>query len=361
MKERLKDKYLPIDYEQMMFEEMLQLRQGSLSVDQFTDRFHELSVRSRVVETEQQTLARYRTGLHSDLRKDMWTARLINVEEAYQLALRLEKQAGPASGRRMTTWETKSEFAYVAANQRPPALRDQAKNGASGDYRGRAKAPNEGPQCYKCKGFGHYAVVCPTRDKKLAFICEKELLAEDAAAEHMEREELDEDSLSDEEHLSASELPSCVIHRILTGTKKELQTNPDWLCTNIFDTRMEHDGKALNVIIDNGSDMNVISEAAIEHLGLETVRHPTPYRISWVNETNLVLVKQRCLVKFSLGKKYIDEAWCDVIPMTVCHMLLGRPWLYDRRVYYDGYANTYSFKFQGKKFVLEPLQISEFD
>jgi hypothetical protein len=72
-------------------------------------------------------------------------------------------------------------------------------------------------------------------------------------------------------------------------------------------------------------------------------------------------MKQRCLVKFSLGKKYVDEAWCDVIPMTVCHMLLGRLWLYDRRVLYDGYANTYSFNFQGKKFVLDPLQISKFD
>jgi len=96
MKERLKEKYLPIDYEQMMFEEMLQLKQGSLSIDQFTDRFHELTVRSRVVETEQQSLARYRTGLYNDLRKEMWTARLINVEEAYQLALRIEKQLGPS-------------------------------------------------------------------------------------------------------------------------------------------------------------------------------------------------------------------------------------------------------------------------
>jgi len=96
MKERLKEKYLPINYEQMMFEEMLQLRQGSLSVDQFTDRFHELTVRSRVVETEQQSLARYRTRLCNDLRKEMWTARLINVEEAYQLALRIEKQLGPS-------------------------------------------------------------------------------------------------------------------------------------------------------------------------------------------------------------------------------------------------------------------------
>lgn len=57
----------------------------------------------------------------------------------------------------------------------------------------------------------------------------------------------------------------------------------------------------------------------------------------------------------------MDEAWCDVIPMNVCHMLLGRPWLYDRRVIYDGYANTYSFNFKGKKFVLDPLHISAFE
>jgi len=360
MKERLKEKYLPIDYEQMMFEEMLQLRQGSLSVDQFTDRFHELTVRSKVVETEQQTLARYRTGLRNDLRKEMWTARLINVEEAYQLALRIEKQLGPSVGRKIMSWDSKSEFISTSSTQRLPPQRDQIRSGVSGDYKGKAKASNEGPQCYKCKGFGHYAVVCPTRDKKLAFICEKELLVEDTV-DDTEEEEIDGSRLSDEEHLSASELPSCVIHRILTGTRKELQTNPEWLRTNIFHTRMEHNGRALNVIIDNGSGMNVISETAIERLGLKTEKHPTPYRISWVNEANSVHVKQRCLVKFSLGKKYIDEAWCDVIPMTVCHMLLGRPWLYDRRVLYDGYANTYSFNFQGKKFVLDPLQISEFD
>ena len=57
----------------------------------------------------------------------------------------------------------------------------------------------------------------------------------------------------------------------------------------------------------------------------------------------------------------MDEAWCDVIPMTVCHMLLGCPWLYDRKVLYDGYTNTYSFSFKGKKFVLDPLHISEFE
>ena len=74
IKEQLKEKYLPIDYEQIMFEEMLQPRQGSLIVDQCTDRFHELTVRSKVVENEQQTLAHYRTGLRNEFQKEMLIA-----------------------------------------------------------------------------------------------------------------------------------------------------------------------------------------------------------------------------------------------------------------------------------------------
>ncbi|KAG6788910.1 hypothetical protein POTOM_004988 [Populus tomentosa] len=207
MKERLKEKYLPIDYEQMMFEEMLQLRQGSLSVDQFTDCFHELIVRSKVVETKQKTLARYRTGLRNELRKEMWTAHLINVEEAYQLALRIKKQMGSLVGRRMTSWDSRAKYAPTSANQRPSLLKDQARGGISGDYKGKAKAMNEGPQCYKCKGFEHYSVVCPTREKKLAFICEKDLIAEDVVKD-MEGEEIDGSGHNEEEHLGASDLPS---------------------------------------------------------------------------------------------------------------------------------------------------------
>jgi len=41
--------------------------------------------------------------------------------------------------------------------------------------------------------------------------------------------------------------------------------------------------------------------------------------------------------------------------MDVCHVLLGRPWLYDRRVIHDGYLNTYSFVKDGKKITLTPL------
>ncbi|MFS8026123.1 putative nucleotidyltransferase, Ribonuclease H [Helianthus anomalus] len=41
--------------------------------------------------------------------------------------------------------------------------------------------------------------------------------------------------------------------------------------------------------------------------------------------------------------------------MDACHVLLGRPWQFDRRVTHDGFKNTYSFLYNGRKITLTPL------
>jgi hypothetical protein len=51
MKLKLQEKFLPIDYEEALFEELILLRQGNMTVDEYANRFHELSVRSQVAET----------------------------------------------------------------------------------------------------------------------------------------------------------------------------------------------------------------------------------------------------------------------------------------------------------------------
>ena len=59
-------------------------------------------------------------------------------------------------------------------------------------------------------------------------------------------------------------------------------------------------------------------------------------------------------MKFKIGS-YQDEVLCDVIPMDICHMLLGRPWQFDRHVVHDGHAITYTVTNDGVKHKLKPL------
>ena len=49
---------------------------------------------------------------------------------------------------------------------------------------------------------------------------------------------------------------------------------------------------------------------------------------------------------------------CDVMPMDVCHTLLGKPWQFDKKVTHDGRSNYHSFEHNGIRHVLHPLQES---
>ncbi|MCH90834.1 retrotransposon protein, partial [Trifolium medium] len=132
----------------------------------------------------------------------------------------------------------------------------------------------------------------------------------------------------------------------------------------IFDTEAEAvdgdvdhefvEGKVCSLIIDSGSCENVLSELVVMKLGLTTEKHPKPYKLAWLNKHTGITVSHRVLLSFSIGPTYSDEIFCDVVPMDACHLLLGRPWQFDRSVIHDGRANTYSFLFRGKKIVLLP-------
>jgi hypothetical protein len=93
------------------------------------------------------------------------------------------------------------------------------------------------------------------------------------------------------------------------------------------------------VIIDSGSTENLVSTEMVEKLELETTAHPKPYKVSCLQKGHKVMVTKQCLVDFKIGG-YRDEILWDVIPMDVCHILLGRPWQFDRNVIHDGRKNT---------------------
>ncbi|KAF8410101.1 hypothetical protein HHK36_002623 [Tetracentron sinense] len=52
---------------------------------------------------------------------------------------------------------------------------------------------------------------------------------------------------------------------------------------------------------------------------------------------------------------YKDTLWCDVVPTDVGHIILGRPWLFDKDVIIFGRSNTCSFIYEGRRIKLNPL------
>ena len=123
---------------------------------------------------------------------------------------------------------------------------------------------------------------------------------------------------------------------------------------NIFHTRCHIHDKVCSLIIDGGSCTNVASTTLVEKLNLPTKPHPQPYKLQWLNDNGEVKVDRQVVVSFSIGR-YSDEVLCDVVPMQAGHILLGRPWQFDRRFNHDGFKNRYSFSKDNTNVTLVPL------
>jgi len=95
------------------------------------------------------------------------------------------------------------------------------------------------------------------------------------------------------------------------------------------------------------------SPRVVDKFGLKTIPHAKPYKLSWLKEEEIKVTKQ-VLINFSIGN-FKDEVLCDIVPMEANHILLGRPWQFDRKVVYDGHAKTYVFSSLGKKFTISRL------
>ena len=167
-------------------------------------------------------------------------------------------------------------------------------------------------------------------------------------------EDYDEESGEDPLLCTHDPSPSLVVTRVLTTQPQAME---DQRC-NIFQTRAGIGGKSIKVIIDGGSCHNLASTELCEKLNLTLRKHPHPYHVQWLSDKGNVKIQHTVTVNFKIGP-YEDTVECDVVPMTVCHMLLGRPWQFDKKAIHDGYSNAYTFKVKDKKFELRPMTPSQ--
>nr|XP_025608056.1 uncharacterized protein LOC112701524 [Arachis hypogaea] len=317
MRGELKRKFLPEHYRQDTFIKFHKLRQKSLSVEEYTMDFEELLMKCDIQEPEEQTIACYLGGLNTEISDVVQLQPYWTLDDVIRLSLKIEKQ----KTQRNNTQSPKDKKVILDVQQEV--------------------------KTEFFKGFGHIAADCPNR--RVITLVEEEVNAEPI----QEQEEEGEVDYAIEEVP-----PDCgealVICRNL-NTARVIE-DKSWRRHNIFHTRCTVEEKVCKVIIDSGSCENIVSNYMVDKLKLPTELHPHPYKLHWLKKENEVKVTRRCCVQFSMGSKYKDKVWCDVIPMDACHLLLGRPWQYDRRAIHDGFKNTYSFIKDGKKIVLAPLQ-----
>ena len=85
-------------------------------------------------------------------------------------------------------------------------------------------------------------------------------------------------------------------------------------------------------------------------------------KLKWDEENNRKGKEEKPLmvkkVPFSIGT-YKDEVNCDIVTMEAGHILLGRPWEFDRKIIYNGLTNEITLTHLDTKFVLHPQTPSQ--
>ncbi|XP_012853107.1 PREDICTED: uncharacterized protein LOC105972678 [Erythranthe guttata] len=356
MKAIMRKRFIPNYYHRELFNKLQRLTQGSRSVDEYHKEMEVAMIRASVQEDREATMARFLHGLNREIADVVEMQHYVELTDMVHQAIKVEQQLKRRNLARKGTGAITSN-SWKAAPKRDEWPSTKPKFEPSKDAKPAttfkqgntepSTSKNRDMKCFKCHGRGHIASECPNK-KVMVLNAQGEIESEDE-----KEDEVDElPSFGDTyEGQYAAEGELLVARRALSAQGKEEENNQR---ENLFHTRCFVNGKVCSVIIDGGSCTNVASTELVEKLGLPTLRHARPYRLQWLNNSGEIKVTKQVLVAFSIGK-YEDEVLCDVVPMQACHVLLGRPWQYDRRATHDGYTNRYSFIIKKQPMTLVPL------
>ncbi|XP_048229542.1 LOW QUALITY PROTEIN: uncharacterized protein LOC125370017, partial [Ricinus communis] len=326
MKQIIRKRFVPSHYYRELHQRLQTLIQGSMSVEEYHREMEKAMIRANVIEDREATMARFLRGLNKDIADVVDLQHYVEIEDMVNLAMKVERQlkrkrydSKPNMGSSSSwknSWRKKDDkpFTKSKVEETKPKI----------DLGNKGKGENQPPQtrgikCFKCLGHGHIARECPNK---------KAMILRNGDIESESEGDSDDDmpSLEDCSDVECAKGDNLVVQRTLSLQNK-------------------HD-----VHREQRENFTLL----VEKLKLPTTKHPRPYKLQWLNESGVIKVNKQVLVSFQIGR-YKDEVLCDVLPMLVGHMLLGRPWQYDRRASHDGFKNMYTLTMDGKRFNLGPL------
>ncbi|GJS02583.1 putative reverse transcriptase domain-containing protein [Tanacetum coccineum] len=249
MKKCMRANFIPHNYQQLMYQWLQNLKQGSKSVEDYTTEFYQLIVRNDIQETDDQLVSHYIGGLRAHIMDSINMFDLVTLFDAYQRALAFEKQ----------------------------------------NRRARLGGGNTGPVS---KGVGSSGLKC--------FNCG------DGAVDDEYEEPLVFDDAQYEEEIMSGDVGENLMVRRFCLTPKAV--GDDWLKHNIFQSTCTILGKVCTFVVDTGSYDKLIAEEVVKKLGLKTENRSKPYKLQWLKKGGEDELKMGDDVFVLMGKEVAKDS-----------------------------------------------------
>ncbi|XP_048605811.1 uncharacterized protein LOC125583220 [Brassica napus] len=248
LKSKLKKTFLPFNYDQMMFQRLHTIRQGTRYVDEYSTEFSCYSI-VWICKTQNDNYAR--------------------PSRSTQPQTPVTDDAGPV----------KPETAIVPVLDNRPLRLNSLR-------------------CFSCGEIGHHQSNFPTRNRRCLLL---DTSGNDVEVIYDEEPTYEQ---QDTEILHADTVTALMLRRVCLAPRVP-DDNPQR--HNLFHSKCRIDGKVCKFIIDSGSSENVIAEEVVTKLHLPTELHPCPYKLAWLDTNTDLLITRRALISFSVGDVYKDQ------------------------------------------------------
>jgi hypothetical protein len=89
---KMKEKFIPRDYQITLFRRIQNLRQKLMTVKEYIEEFYRLNIRVGHQESDDEKVERYLNGLRYDIQDELSMVTIRTVEDAYQMDLKAEEK-----------------------------------------------------------------------------------------------------------------------------------------------------------------------------------------------------------------------------------------------------------------------------
>eukprot|EP00253_Pinus_taeda_P036392 PITA_36392 len=261
-----------------------------MTIKEYTKEFYRVNLRAGYTDDTTEKTARYVNGLSMEVLDEISILSPRNIEEDFQSVVKAEEKINRKQNKRRGRGNGITEKGDSTRGGRPY---QQGRGNGHGRW--------ENVQCYRCHKWGHKSFECPEVEhtgQQGSFVAQPE-----------------EVELQPREVENVAETgEALILNKVLLNPAKEMREQNQRKA--LFRTVCKSHGKCCKLIIDNGSTDNLVAAEMVEKLGLRWLKHPTPYKASWLQKGHQLLVDEQCEAEFHIGK-YQDKVFCDIMPMDI--------------------------------------------